>query len=198
MPNRRDYFESFADEWDKMFTAGDLEILEFLINSIGVPVGSYVADLGCGTGILFDLLRRHVGDTGLVVGVDFSSRMLLRARQNFPFDNIVVVESNVEQLPFKTEVFDRAISFASFAHFEHQDHVVDEASRILKTGGTFHIIHLFSSKELEKHHQMAGGPVANDHLPNRQRMQEIFEKGRFGEIKITDHPGLYVATGIKG
>jgi ubiquinone/menaquinone biosynthesis C-methylase UbiE len=198
MDKRQQYFDSFADEWDKMFTAEDLEILDFLINSFDIREDFKVADLGCGTGVQFDMLRRKVGPGGLVVGIDFSSRMLHKAKLNFPFSNIIAIDGDVESLPLKGDHFDMAISFAAFAHFPHPKLVIQEASRILKKGGSFHIIHLMSSKELERHHLRAGGPVAHDHIPTSEQMKGLLESNNFTGIVVTDHPGLYLANAIKG
>jgi len=195
--NRRKYFDSFVDEWDKMFTAEDMELLEFLVDSFSIEKGSLVADLGCGTGVLFDLIRRRVGPEGMVIGVDFCSRMLKKARLNFPFDNIHTVDGDVENLPLQTDYFDYAVTFAAFAHFTNPIQVMKETSRILKKGGHFYIIHLLSSEELEDYHHQIGGPVAEDHLPSRDEMDELFSGGEFVDVKITDHPGMYLAQGVK-
>ena len=113
---RKKYFEACADEWDKSFTAEDYEILSFLIDSFNISKKAKIADLGCGTGIMFDMLRRKVGSDGMIVGVDFSGRMVKKARQNFPFDNVYEVDGDVEDLPLQSGSFDMAISFAAFAH----------------------------------------------------------------------------------
>jgi len=198
MDDRREYFDSFAEEWDKMFTAEDIEVLSFLIESFDIKEYDKIVDLGCGTGVLFDLLRRRVGPDGLVVGVDLSSAMVKKARKNFPFKNILEIDADAEMLPLKSELFDVAVSFAAFAHFTCQESVMEEASRILKKGGKFYIIHLLSSKELETYHLKAGGPVADDHIPPLEKMRELFEKGNFIDVSIIDHPGLYLAQGTKG
>ncbi len=198
MPDRKDFFESFAEEWDKNFTAEDLEILSDLIKTFDIKNGGWVIDIGCGTGVLFDPIRRRVGGKGMVVGVDFSSGMVHRARRNFPFPNCQVIDADASSLPFKSESFDLAISFASFAHFAEPEKVLDEVSRVLKPGGSYHIIHLLSSKELEYHHHIAGGPVAMDHLPHQDVMMGYFDHSHFINVKIIDRPGLYLATGVKG
>lgn len=198
MINRREYYDSFAEEWDKMFTAEDIEVLSFLIESFDIKKHDKIVDLGCGTGVLFDLLRRRVGPEGLVVGVDLSSVMVKKARKNFPFKNILAIDADAEMLPLKSGLFDVAVSFAAFAHFTCQELVMEEASRILKKGGKFHIIHLLSSKELDTYHLKAGGPVAEDHIPPLEKMKELFEKGNFVDVSIIDHPGLYLANGTKG
>jgi len=197
MNERKAYFESFADEWDKMFTAQDLEVLEFLIDSFAIKTGNRVVDLGCGTGVLFDLLRRKVGEKGMIVGVDFSSRMLHKAKMNFPFSNIIAIDGDVEDMPLRSDFFDIAISFAAFAHFPRQEAVITEAARILKPGGSFNIIHLSSSKEMVEEHHRVGGPVAEDSVPDAKKLQKLFQDHNFKDIKVTDHPGLYLAIGIK-
>ncbi|SYZ74421.1 putative UbiE/COQ5 methyltransferase [Candidatus Zixiibacteriota bacterium] len=197
MDSRRDYFESFAEDWDKNFVAEDMEILSDIINSFNVKPGWKVLDLGCGTGVLFDLLRRTVGPKGLVLGIDFASRMLQKARRNFPFANCLVVDADAAQLPIRPESFDIAISFASFPHFADHPKVMDEIARVLKPGCGFHILHLLSSSELNSHHHNAGGPVAKDHLPPRDAMIRLFDHSHFLNVKITDRPGLYLASGIK-
>lgn len=194
---RRKYFEQFVDEWDKMFTAGDLELLEFIIDSFNFGRGNRIADLGCGTGIMFDIIRRRVGREGMIVGVDFCSRMLEKARMNFPFDNIYTVDGDVEALPLKGESFDAALTFAAFAHFSNQKRAMEEAARILKPGGNFYVIHLVSSEELVEDHISIGGPIAEDRLPAHEDMMHLFKSGGFINVKITDHPGLYLAQGTK-
>jgi arsenite methyltransferase len=46
-----------------------------------LPVGATVLDLGCGSGTDALIAARRVGPTGRVIGVDFSTAMLSRARQ---------------------------------------------------------------------------------------------------------------------
>ena len=195
---RKKYYEACADEWDKSFTAEDYEILAFLIDSFEIPKKAKIADLGCGTGIMFDMLRRKVGSDGMIVGVDFSGRMVKKARQNFPFDNVYEVDGDVEDLPLQSDSFDMVISFAAFAHFTNQEKVMEETSRILKQGGKFHIIHLMGSKQLQELHKQVGGPIAHDHLPTDTDMMKLFEFGHFLDVVIKDHPGLYLASATKG
>jgi ubiquinone/menaquinone biosynthesis C-methylase UbiE len=198
MNDRKEFFESYADEWDKNFTAEDMELISYLVKTLGIKPNDKIADLGCGTGVLFDTLRRNVGPGGLVVGVDFSHGMTHKAHKNFPFDNCLAVNADVLNLPLKSESFDMAVSLAAFPHFPDPDKVMSEAARILKRGAAFHIIHLLSSQELCRHHHHAGGPVAMDHLPPQEKMMLFFEQGHFLNVSITDQPGLYHARGVKG
>ncbi|HKK21203.1 MAG TPA: methyltransferase domain-containing protein, partial [candidate division Zixibacteria bacterium] len=75
------FFDDLAAEWDLMFTAEDMERLTHIVEKLKVNSGMDILDLGCGTGILFDMLRRMVGDSGSVTGVDFSYEMAQKAHR---------------------------------------------------------------------------------------------------------------------
>src|SRR6266700_3845345 len=67
-----------------------------------LPVGATVLDLGCGSGTDTLIAARRVGPTGRVIGVDFSTTMLSRARQAVAESGVINVElreSEAERLP---------------------------------------------------------------------------------------------------
>ncbi|MEW5796880.1 MAG: methyltransferase domain-containing protein [Candidatus Zixiibacteriota bacterium] len=192
----QEFFDSLAAEWDLHYTAEDLERLYRLVNRLPIADGMDLLDLGCGTGILFDMLRRRVGPGGLVTGVDFSIRMAQKAHRNFPFSNVTVVDADAAHLPFRDSSYDLAISFAAFPHFTHKDLTVKEAGRVLKAGAPFYIIHLVSSKELADIHFREGGVVKHDQLPSELEMKRMFADSGFGRVEIEDHPGLFLAAAV--
>ena len=187
------FFDSLADEWDLMFTAEDLERLDHIVERLGVKEGMDVLDLGCGTGILFDMLRRKVTDSGSVTGVDFSYEMAQQAHRNFPFANVNVVDADAVSLPFDDSTFDMAVAFAAFPHFSDQQKAINEIHRVLKDGRKFYIIHLISSKELSAVHHRIGGIVEHDEIPTEPSLRGMLNTSKFTDISIEDHPGLYLA-----
>ncbi|MBI5266012.1 MAG: methyltransferase domain-containing protein [candidate division Zixibacteria bacterium] len=190
------FYDQLAAEWDLDYTAEDLERLSRLVDSMKVKSGENVLDLGCGTGILFDMFRRKVGNKGSVTGVDFSVQMARQAHRNFPFDNVNVVDADVAVLPFRDHRFDLVVAFRAFPHFVDKRKALAEIHRVLKPGAPFYIIHLVSSKELAMHHKRRGGVEAEDVLPSADDMQLMFSDARFAKLTIDDHPGLYLATAI--
>jgi demethylmenaquinone methyltransferase/2-methoxy-6-polyprenyl-1,4-benzoquinol methylase len=61
--------------------------------------GEVVVDVGCGTGLCFDLLQHGVGPGGTVVGIDASAPMLDLARRRVAengWRNVVLVHAPVE------------------------------------------------------------------------------------------------------
>lgn len=190
----QEFFDSLAAEWDLMFTATDLEFLRHLVDHLDFKEGWDILDLGCGTGILFDMLRRRVGSAGSVTGVDFSFEMAQKAHRNFPFENVNVVDADAVNLPFADSTFDVAVAFSAFPHFSDQQKALDETHRVLKPGAKFFIIHLVSSKELSEMHQKIGGAVEHDEIPPATAMQRMFDHSKFADVTIEDHPGLYLAS----
>jgi ubiquinone/menaquinone biosynthesis C-methylase UbiE len=190
----QEFFDRLAAEWDLTFTSEDFERLAHVVTNLTVKSGWRVLDLGCGTGILFDLLRRRVGETGMVVGVDFSIEMAELAHRNFPFKNVNVVDADASMLPFRDSCFDMAVAFSAFPHFSDQQRALDEAHRVLKPGAIFYLFHLMSSKEIADVHRKVGGVVAHDTLPTGEKLAKMFAQSRFANVAIEDHPGLYIAS----
>jgi len=189
----QEFFDSLAAEWDLNFTAEDLERLSRIVERLGIKKGMDVLDLGCGTGVLFDMLRRRVTGSGSVTGVDFSYQMAQQAHRNFPFSNVNVVDADAVSLPFADSSFDLAVAFSAFPHFSDQQKAIDEVHRVLKDRSRFFIIHLISSKELSEIHSRIGGAVEHDQIPAEKRLRGMFNSSKFTGISIEDHPGLYLA-----
>lgn len=197
MDEKQKYFDNIGDDWDKDLTAEDLERLEHIIDKFGLREGLKVCDLGCGTGVMFDMLRRRVGERGVIIGVDFAPRVAHQAQKNFPFHNIGVVEGDACCLPLEDKTFDMVVSFAAFAHFSHKDETIHEAYRILKSGGRFVIIHLVGRDALAREHHQVGGPIDHDELPDRSQLDEMFNRGEFVNHELTETENLYLAVGFK-
>ena len=193
---RQKFFDQMAAEWDLDYTAEDLERLSGLVELFEVKSGAHILDLGCGTGILFDMLRRKVGNKGSVTGVDFSIQMVKRAHRNFPFENVNVVDADVISLPFGDRTFDLSVGFRAFPHFEDKKKALAEIHRVLKPEAKLYFIHLVSSKQLAMHHHRQGGVVAKDVLPSEDEMKRMLTSAGFARVTIDDHPNLYLATAV--
>ncbi len=196
--HKKKFFDQIAPHWDLSFTAEDFERLPRVLDTLPIRPGMSILDLGCGTGIMFDYLRRKVGNSGSVVGIDLSSKMALKARQNFPFENIDILAAEAGHLPFAESVFDMAIAFSAFPHFTDQQKAISEAHRVLRKGAPLYIIHLLSSRELAEVHHRAGGAVEHDCLPSKEDLHRMLSAGGFTDISIDDQPSLYLASAVNG
>ena len=88
------------------------------------------------------------------------------------------------------------IAFSAFPHFSNQQRALDEAHRVLKSGGKIFIIHLISSKEVSEIHHQIGGVVAHDELPPEDKLRRMLDAGKFTDVSIEDNAGLFLAIAV--
>lgn len=100
-----------------------------------------VLDVGCGPGLLSESLAGHAGS---VEGIDFSERMIDRARRNRVGAGFHV--ANAEEIPFADAEFDVAVCCYTSHHFARPERVYREISRVLKAGGRLVILHPIQSE----------------------------------------------------
>ena len=100
--------------------------------------GESVLDIGCGGGVDSMVAAAMTGPTGRVVGIDLSSEMVERARQNLgltSLKNVSFLQSSGEDLPFPDEDFDVVISSGVFNLIPDKLKALREAFRVMKPGG---------------------------------------------------------------
>jgi len=116
-----------------------------------LPVGATVLDLGCGSGTDTLIAARRVGPTGRVIGVDFSTAMLSRARQAVAESGVINVElreSEAERLPIRDGEIDVAIVNGIFNLNPARDTIFRELARVIKPAGTLFAAELILSQPL--------------------------------------------------
>ena len=100
--------------------------------------GETVLDLGSGGGIDCFLAARQVGPTGKVIGVDMTSEMIERARQNAkkdPTQNVEFRLGEIEHLPVADKTVDVILSNCVINLSPDKSDVFRETFRVLKPGG---------------------------------------------------------------
>jgi len=100
--------------------------------------GTTVLDLGCGAGLDSIVAARRIGPPGRVVGVDFSSEMLGRARagaREAGADNVLFAQASAENLPFTSASVDAVLVNGIFNLNPFRDAIFSEIARVLRTGG---------------------------------------------------------------
>lgn len=120
----------YDDYWSGKDDAFDASRLELMVKR--VPKGARLLEVGCGPGILGQLLlEREVHVTGL----DHSHVALERARDK----GVACVRCALEgePLPVRDEAFQWAASNSSLEHLFDPESVLKEIHRALKPGGVF-------------------------------------------------------------
>jgi len=103
-----------------------------------LSAGDTVLDLGCGAGLDSLIAARRVGDTGRVVGVDFSQLMLDRARSGARaagVRNMALVLAGGERLPLRSGSVSVALVNGIFNLNPAREAIFAELARVLRPGG---------------------------------------------------------------
>ncbi|MFC4617810.1 demethylmenaquinone methyltransferase [Camelliibacillus cellulosilyticus] len=101
--------------------------------------GEKVLDVCCGTGDWSLALAREVGETGKVIGLDFSDNMLTIARHKQAengLSNIRFDHADAMAMPYEDESFDRVAIGFGLRNVPDYLTVLKEIFRVLKPGGT--------------------------------------------------------------
>ncbi|GDX44582.1 arsenite S-adenosylmethyltransferase [Bacteroidota bacterium] len=107
-----------------------------------IKKGDVVVDLGSGAGNDCFVARHETGETGKVIGIDFTPKMIERARMNAEargFNNVEFREGDIEQMPITSNVADVIVSNCVLNLVPNKNGVFKEIYRVLKPDGHFSI-----------------------------------------------------------
>ena len=106
----------------------------------GIKKGNTVLDLGCGAGNDVFVARQLVGETGKVIGLDFTEEMITKAKSNnnkLGYDNVEFHLGDIEEMPFDPDSVDVIISNCVLNLVPDKQKAFAEIYRTLKPGGHF-------------------------------------------------------------
>ena len=113
--------------------------------------GDTVIDLGSGAGNDCFIARQETGETGKVIGIDFTPAMIEKARANaekLHFNNVEFRQGDIEKMPVTAGVADVIVSNCVLNLVPNKDGVIKEIYRVLKPGGHFSISDIVLAGEL--------------------------------------------------
>ena len=126
------------DTMNRVMTAGLDQRWRRATVRAAVREGDRVLDACCGTGDLAIAARR--AGAREVVGVDFSERMLERARRKAPA--VEWIQADVLRLPFEDASFDSAVVGFGVRNVEDLEAGLRELRRVLRPGGRLGILEI--------------------------------------------------------
>jgi SAM-dependent methyltransferase len=104
--------------------------------------GDVVIDLGSGAGNDCFIARAETGETGKVIGIDFTPAMIDKACQNadkLGFHNVEFRQGDIEKMPVTANTADVIVSNCVLNLAPNKQGVFQEMYRVLKPGGHFSI-----------------------------------------------------------
>ena len=132
-----------------------------------IKKGDTVLDLGSGAGNDCFVARAQAGESGKVIGVDFTPIMIEKARENAEkrgFNNVEFRLGDIEKLPLTANSVDVVVSNCVLNLVPNKKRVFNEIMRVLKPGGHFSISDVVLNGnlplELTKQAEMYAGCVS--------------------------------------
>ncbi len=107
-----------------------------------IKKGDVVIDLGSGAGNDAFIARSEIGETGKIIGIDFTPAMIEKARTNaekLGFHNVEFRQGDIEKMPVTANIADVIVSNCVLNLVPDKDAVFKDIYRVLKPGAHFSI-----------------------------------------------------------
>ena len=136
------YDEQAAREIERVYQTPDVVRQRLaVLAKLSLELGESVLDVGCGTGLLLELLAQAVDKTGQAFGIDTSDDMLGFARHRcIDLPQVKLQQGGVENLKFSDNSFDAIACTQVLLYVDDVKLALAEMHRVLKPGGRLVIV----------------------------------------------------------
>ena len=166
-----------------------------------IKKGDVVIDLGSGAGNDAFIARNETGETGKVIGIDFTPAMIEKARRNNEvrgFNNVEFRQGDIEKMPVTANKADVIVSNCVLNLVPNKNGVIKEIYRVLKPGGHFSISDIVLEGELPKEikdaAEMYAGCVSG--AIQKQEYLELIEANGFENITVQKDKAIIIPDDI--
>lgn len=190
------FFDELADDWNESVDHDPVK-LERIVRLLGLEQGDRVLDVGCGTGAAVPYLLGRVGDTGEVLAIDVSPKMVAVARLKLPseeYPNVKFVVGDVGEVGLDDE-FNAILCYSCFPHFHDQRATIRYLAWGLKKGGTLVIAHSESRDAINAMHASGPDEICGDYLPPAGEIAEMMADAGLEVTETIDDEETFVVVG---
>lgn len=211
-------FEKIYDKYDKMNS-----IISFqrhkswrkdVMKRMKVREGAKALDVCCGTGDWTISLAHKVGDSGEVIGLDFSENMLSVAKEKVQeenLSNVKLIHGNAMELPFPDESFDYVTIGFGLRNVPDYETVLKELYRVAKRDGKVvcletsqptligfrqiyyfyfqFIMPMFGRLFAKSYQEYSWLHESAKDFPNKNELKKMFYKAGFHEVAVKSYTG---------
>ena len=138
-------YSEYASLYDRTFGKIFYERIKKVIESLNIPPGTHVLELGVGTGTSLPAYPRHCE----VMGIDLAADMLAHARAKITrntWSHLQVMEMNALDLTFADNSFDYVTAFHTVTVVPDPIRMLAEAKRVCRPGGKIVLVNHFTSE----------------------------------------------------
>ena len=122
-----------------------------LVEKLDLQRGDSVLLVGCGTGLIFHFIENKIGETGILVGLDFSKNMLAQAEKkvrDHNWKNVHLIHADARDISpdliaqhlGKRITFDHAIGELSFSVMPDWKSIMRKSINLIKSDGKFGVL----------------------------------------------------------
>lgn len=166
-----------------------------------IKKGNTVIDLGSGAGNDCFVARAEAGESGKIIGIDFTPAMIAKAKANaakLGFDNVQFREGDIEDMPLASDIADVVVSNCVLNLVPNKDGVFKEIFRVLKQGGHFSISDVVLvgqlPEALRKDAEMYAGCVAG--AIQKEVYMELIHTNGFTNIVLQKEKAIVIPDDI--
>jgi len=166
-----------------------------------IKKGDTVIDLGSGAGNDCFIARHETGDTGKVIGIDFTPAMINKARENaekLGYTNVEFRQGDIENMPVAANTADVIVSNCVLNLVPNKDAVIKEIYRVLKPGAHFSISDIVLVGTLPPAIQQAAEMYAGcvSGAIQKSAYLHLIEKNGFENIVLQKEKPIYLPDDI--
>lgn len=166
-----------------------------------IKKGDVVIDLGAGAGNDAFVARAETGETGKVIGIDFTPAMIAKARENtekLGFHNVEFRQGDIEKMPVTSNIADVIVSNCVLNLVPNKDNVFKEIFRVLKVGGHFSISDIVLEGTLPTNIQQAAEMYAGcvSGAIQKQEYLELIKQNGFENITLQKEKAIQIPDDI--
>lgn len=166
-----------------------------------IKKGDTVIDLGSGAGNDCFIARSETGETGKVIGIDFTEAMISKARENadkLGFNNVEFRLGDIEHMPVTANAADVIVSNCVLNLVPDKNAVIKDIYRVLKPGGHFSISDIVLTGSLPEKIRTAAEMYAGcvSGAIQKEEYLELISKNGFVNIIVQKEKAIIIPDDI--
>jgi ubiquinone/menaquinone biosynthesis C-methylase UbiE len=143
---RRHYYNKIAGVYDFLAEEAEKPMRQAGLKKLAVQSGECILEVGFGTGHCLVEIAQAVGESGKVLGIDISDKMVTLATELLAkvdmSDRTELKRGDAEQLPYATDTIDGIFFSFTLELFDTPElpKVLTECKRVLRPGGRIVVV----------------------------------------------------------
>ena len=171
--------------YDKRYSLIQEEKYKIVLNNYEVD-GRHILDLGCGTGLLFEYIKKTLSNRKRVklnyIGVDISWNMLLEfklkiIKYNYRRYSPNLILSDIDCLPFRDNIFLSTFAITSFQNLPDIKDGIKESFRVSKNNAEFKFSILKKKLDLDSLLKIFKTKIRDLIIINNEDLEDVVIQG---------------------